>query len=65
MKDKNLPNPAISLETILADEKLTRLRRAYHELEAFQLSPEHEAAKEKLRRSLRPTDLTERENVPE
>jgi len=41
--------PPLNLEDLLADEKLTHLRRAYHELEAFQLSPEHEQGKAKLK----------------
>jgi len=58
MKKITEEKPPLNLEDLLADEKLTQLRRAYHELEAFQLSPAHEATKEKLRVSLhsrRPT----------
>ena len=33
----------------LSEEELLEIRRAYHSLEAFQLSPEHREAKEILK----------------
>jgi len=36
----------------MSDEELIEIRRAYHSLEAFQLSPEHRAAKEILKARL-------------
>jgi hypothetical protein len=56
MKTEDEDQPILSLEAVLADEKLTRLRRAYHELEAYQLSPEHDSAKKRLRESLSQPD---------
>ena len=53
-KDEN--QPAQRLEEVLSDEKLIRLRRAYHELEAFQLSAEHGAAKRRLKERLSQSD---------
>lgn len=50
IEDEN--QTTLNLEAVLSDEKLTRLRRAYHELEAYQLSPQHETAKKKLKESL-------------
>lgn len=41
-----------SLETMLTDESLRELRRAYHALEAQQLSAEHQSLKEQLKRRL-------------
>lgn len=49
-EDEN--EPALDIESVLSDEKLTRLRRAYHGLEALQLSAEHEAAKKRLKEGL-------------
>lgn len=49
-KETTEPNP--EMETLLADESLTRLRKAYHEIEAFALSDEHLAAKNKLRKTM-------------
>jgi hypothetical protein len=40
------------IESVLADEKLTRLRRAYHQLEAFQLSGRHLSLKMKFEQLL-------------
>jgi len=39
-------------KTPLSDEELLEIRRAYHSLEAFQISPEHRAAKEILKARL-------------
>ena len=36
----------------ISDEELIEIRRAYHSLEAFQLSPEHREAKEILKARL-------------
>ena len=36
----------------ISEEELIEIRRAYHSLEAFQLSPEHRAAKEILKARL-------------
>lgn len=52
MKHEPNDQEALDLESVLGDEKLTRVRRAYHELEAFQLSDQHEAVKKKLKESL-------------
>ena len=46
MNDKSTNDAPIS------DEELIEIRRAYHSLEAFQLSPEHRAAKEILKSRL-------------
>lgn len=46
MNDKSTNDAPIS------DEELIEIRRAYHSLEAFQLSPEHRAAKEILKTRL-------------
>lgn len=56
MKER-IPNqaenaPDTGLEHCLGDEALLRLRRAYHELEAYQLSDAHREAREELRRRL-------------
>jgi len=48
MNDK----PAAPSESPLSDDELLEIRRAYHSLEAFQLSPEHLAAKEILKARL-------------
>ncbi|MFV0338292.1 MAG: hypothetical protein ACK5LK_08640 [Chthoniobacterales bacterium] len=37
---------------IFSDEELLEIRRAYHSLEAFQLSPEHLKAREALKARL-------------
>jgi hypothetical protein len=52
MKKESEERTDLDLEAVLGDDKLTRLRRAYHELEAFQLSPAHSEAKWKLKESL-------------
>ena len=52
MKTEHTITPVLDLESVLADENLTRLRRAYHALEGFQLSPAHSTAKEKLKTAL-------------
>jgi uncharacterized membrane protein len=36
----------------ISEEELVEIRRAYHSLEAFQLSPEHREAKEILKARL-------------
>ncbi|MEI8122913.1 MAG: hypothetical protein WCI20_12760 [bacterium] len=46
MNDKPASNAPLS------EEELLEIRRAYHSLEAFQLSPEHRAAKEILKARL-------------
>ena len=48
MNDKS----ASPSEAPLSEEELLEIRRAYHSLEAFQLSPEHRAAKEILKARL-------------
>ena len=48
MNDK----PAVPSESPLSEEELLEIRRAYHSLEAFQLSPEHREAKEILKARL-------------
>ena len=48
MNDK----PAVPSEAPLSEDELLEIRRAYHSLEAFQLSPEHRAAKEILKARL-------------
>ena len=44
--------PATPSESPLTEEELLEIRRAYHSLEAFQLSPEHREAKEILKARL-------------
>ncbi|MBE2202755.1 MAG: hypothetical protein IAE94_00220 [Chthoniobacterales bacterium] len=44
--------PAASSETPLSKEGLLEIRRAYHSLEAFHLSPGHRMAKENLKTRL-------------
>lgn len=44
--------PAVPKETPLSEEELIEIRRAYHSLEAFQLSPEHREAKAALKTRL-------------
>ena len=39
-------------DTPISEEELVEIRRAYHSLEAFQLSPEHREAKEILKARL-------------
>jgi len=46
MNDKPASNAPLS------EEELLEIRRAYHSLEAFQLSPEHREAKEILKARL-------------
>ncbi len=41
-------SPTPSLVALVEDDSLTELRRAYHAAEAFNLSPEHLATKQKL-----------------
>ena len=48
MSDK----PTAPSEAPLSEEELLEIRRAYHSLEAFQLSPEHREAKEILKARL-------------
>jgi hypothetical protein len=48
--NKNYDKPASDIP--ISDEELIEIRRAYHSLEAFQLSPEHRAAKEILKARL-------------
>ena len=42
------PEPIPTLADLVADESLTALRRAYHASEAYNLSQEHQAMKQKL-----------------
>jgi hypothetical protein len=39
-------------KTLLTEEEILEIRRAYHSLEAFQQSPEHRVAKENLKARL-------------
>ena len=39
-------------DTPISEEELVEIRRAYHSLEAFQLSPEHREAKDILKARL-------------
>jgi len=39
-------------DTPISEEELVEIRRAYHSLEAFQLSPEHREAKAALKARL-------------
>lgn len=48
MNDK----PAAPSDAPVSEEELLEIRRAYHSLEAFQLSPEHREAKEILKARL-------------
>jgi hypothetical protein len=48
MNDK----PAPPSKEPLSEDELLEIRRAYHSLEAFQLSPEHREAKEILKARL-------------
>jgi len=50
------PTPPPSPDSPLSDEAMLEIRRAYHALEAFQLSPEHHAAREELKSRLAKLD---------
>jgi len=56
MKPKLRPAAHPGQEAPLTDETLHELRRAHHELEAFQLSPSHQANKDRLKTLLRQTE---------
>ena len=58
MKDE----PAAPRETLLSEEELLEIRRAYHSLEAFQLSPEHREAKAALKARLAEGDPKKQED---
>ena len=57
MNDK----PASPSDAPLSEEELLEIRRAYHTLEAFQLSPEHRDAKVALKARLADKRPEERE----
>lgn len=52
MSDK----PTTASDASFSEEELIEIRRAYHSLEAFQLSPEHREAKEILKARLAKTE---------
>lgn len=52
MNPTNPDSPQSAVHPALEDDSLVRLRKAYHELEAYQLSDQHRASKEALRQRL-------------